>query len=68
MVDALGLEAGDKRGTGFVATGLLVDFFDEALGDGGLEGGGVEAPAHGVAGVEGLLDDLVEQGGGAAMG
>jgi len=47
LIDALGFEAAEEIGSGFVAASFGVDALDEALGDGFLDGDGVQAPGAG---------------------
>src|SRR5262249_8299758 len=60
FVDTLGADGGEELSTGVVAAGFLVDAFDEALVDGLLDGKRVKAPAHGVAVMGDVADELVE--------
>lgn len=68
LVNAFGAEASEELSGGFVAAGALIDFLDEALGDGIVEGDAMRAPAHGIAFFFDGSEDFVEDGGCAAMG
>ena len=62
------MKASDEGFAGVVLAGFGVDFFDEALSDGFLERDGVKAPAHRVAALGDVANEIVEDGLGAAMG
>jgi hypothetical protein len=67
LVGAFAAEALEEMFAGFVGAFLFVDAFDDALGDGFLDGDFVEGPAHGIT-VFGVLDELIEEGADTAVG
>jgi hypothetical protein len=63
FVNALGADAGEEGLAGLVSTDMFVDALDEALGDGFLDGDGMEAPTHGIAVSGDSVDEFIKGGG-----
>ena len=67
LVAAFGTGAVEELLVGFVATGFFVDAFHDAFRDGFLDWVTEQVPAHGIALVPDILNELVEEGVRAAM-
>src|ERR1043166_2766839 len=67
LVDALGAQATQEVFAGFVAAGFCVDALDNALTDGVMDGNGLKFKTHGVAVLENLTDELVEDAADSAV-
>ena len=61
LVEAFGADALEEGIGRFGAAGFPVDAFDDAFGDGFMDGVGVEMPAHGIALFADVADELVEE-------
>src|SRR6266446_1812878 len=68
FVDAFGADALEELFARFGAASLFVNALDQALSDGRFERDGMEAPAHRIAFLADIADELIENGASAAMG